>query len=39
MLASSRSGDIRDLALGKITQKKQATGMFGRLLAAMKGGI
>ena len=39
MLASSRSGDIRDLALGKITGKKQATGMFGRLFAAMKGGV
>ena len=38
-LASSRSGDIRDLAIGKNTQKKQATGMMGRLLAAMKGGI
>src|SRR5918993_43340 len=38
-LASSRSGDIRDLAKGKNMQKKQATGMMGRLLAAMKGGI
>jgi cell division protein FtsA len=39
MLASSRSGDIRDLALGKITGKKQAPGMLGRLFAAMKGGV
>jgi cell division protein FtsA len=39
MLASSRSGDIRDLALGKITAKKPATGMLGRLVAVMKGGI
>ncbi|HVL79913.1 MAG TPA: cell division protein FtsA [Sphingomicrobium sp.] len=39
MLAGSESGDIRDLALGQITQKKQATGMFGRLIAAMRGGI
>jgi hypothetical protein len=38
-LASSRSGDIRDLAMGKITQKKPANGMIGRLFAAMKGGI
>ena len=38
-LASTQSGDIRDLAMGKSTQKKQATGMMGRLLAAMKGGI
>ncbi len=39
MLAGSESGDIRDLALGQLTQKKQATGMFGRLFAAMRGGI
>ena len=38
-LASSQSGDIRDLAKGKNTQKKQASGMVGRLIAAMKGGI
>ena len=38
-LASSRSGDIRDLAAGKTTQKKPASGMMGRLLAAMKGGL
>jgi len=38
-LASSRSGDIRDLAMSKSSQKKQASGMMGRLLAAMKGGI
>jgi cell division protein FtsA len=38
-LAASGTGDIRDLALGTVTQKKVATGMFGRLLAAMKGGI
>jgi cell division protein FtsA len=39
MLASSGSGDIRDLALGKITGKKPASGVIGRLFAAMKGGI
>jgi cell division protein FtsA len=38
-LASSQSGDIRDLTMGKITQKKPANGMIGRLIAAMKGGI
>jgi cell division protein FtsA len=38
-LASSQSGDIRDLTLGKIAQKKPANGMIGRLIAAMKGGI
>ncbi|HXH52419.1 MAG TPA: cell division protein FtsA [Sphingomicrobium sp.] len=37
MLADSDSGDIRDLALGQITQKKAATGMIGRLIAAMRG--
>jgi len=39
LLASSGTGDIRDLALGTLNQKKQATGMVGRLLAAMKGGL
>ena len=39
MLASSRSGDLRDLALGTITKNKPASGMIGRLLAAMKVGI
>jgi cell division protein FtsA len=38
-LATSGSGDLRDLALGKLTQKKPASGMIGRLIAAMKGGI
>ncbi len=38
-LAGSASGDIRDLALGQLTQKKPATGMFGRLIAAMRGGF
>ena len=38
-LAASGTGDIRDLAPGRNLQKKQATGMMGRLLAAMKGGI
>ena len=37
-LASSRSGDIRDLTTGK-KKEKQASGVMGRLLAAMKGGI
>jgi cell division protein FtsA len=37
-LASSQSADIRDLA-GKGPQKKPASGMVGRLIAAMKGGI
>jgi cell division protein FtsA len=38
-LAASGSGDIRDLALGHLTQKKPATGMLGRLVAAMRGGF
>jgi cell division protein FtsA len=38
-LAASGSGDIRDIALGAVTRAKPATGMFGRLLAAMKGGV
>ena len=39
LLAASGTGDIRDLALGNLNQKKQATGMMGRLFAAMKGGL
>ena len=36
---SGISGDIRDLALVGVTQKKQATGVVGRLIAAMRGGF
>jgi len=39
LLAASGTGDIRDLALGNLNHKKQATGMMGRLFAAMKGGL
>jgi cell division protein FtsA len=39
LLAGSGSGDIRDIALGTVTQRKPATGMIGRLVAAMKGGF
>ncbi|MEO6256363.1 MAG: cell division protein FtsA [Sphingomicrobium sp.] len=38
-LAGSGSGDIRDIAIGKITDRKPATGMFGRLISAMRGGF
>ena len=38
-LAASGSGDLRDLALGGVTQKKPATGMLGRLISAMRGGF
>jgi len=38
-LAAGGSGDIRDLALGSVVDRKPATGMLGRLIAAMKGGI
>ncbi len=37
-LAGSGSGDIRDIALGTVTQRKPPTGMVGRLIAAMRGG-
>lgn len=37
-LAGSGSGDIRDIALKPIADRKPATGMVGRLLAAMRGG-
>jgi cell division protein FtsA len=39
LLAGSGTGDIRDIALGNVTQRKPATGMLGRLVAAMKGGF
>src|SRR5436190_3303116 len=38
MLAGSGSGDIRDLAMGSGKERKPATGMVGRLIAAMRGG-
>ena len=38
LLAASGSGDIRDIALGPIAQRKPPSGMIGRLIAAMKGG-
>ncbi|MFC7536604.1 cell division protein FtsA [Sphingomonas sp. GCM10030256] len=40
MLAGGGTSDIRDIALGKLTDKKKpATGIVGRLVAAMKGGF
>ena len=39
MLAGSGTGDIRDLALGKVTERRPASGMFGRLFQAMRGGL
>src|SRR5687767_5465836 len=38
-LAGSGSSDIRDIALGTVTQKKPATGVLGRLIDAMRGGF
>jgi cell division protein FtsA len=38
-LAGSGTGDIRDIALGQVTARKPATGVIGRLVAAMKGGF
>jgi cell division protein FtsA len=38
-LAGSGTGDIRDIALGQVTNRKPAAGMFGRLVAAMRGGF
>lgn len=38
-LAASGTGDIRDLALGKTGERKAPTGVFGRLIAAMRGGF
>ena len=39
MIAGSGSGDIRDLVMGAVRERKVATGMFGRLIAAMRGGF
>jgi cell division protein FtsA len=39
LLASSGSGDIRDIALAPLADRKPASGMFGRLIAAMRGGF
>ncbi|HVF37836.1 MAG TPA: cell division protein FtsA [Sphingomicrobium sp.] len=39
MLAGTGSGDIRDLALGSASERRPATGMVGRLIAAMRGGF
>jgi cell division protein FtsA len=38
-LAASGSGDIRDIALQPIKDRKPAAGMVGRLIAAMRGGF
>jgi cell division protein FtsA len=38
-LAGSGSSDIRDIAIGKLTERKPATGVIGRLIAAMRGGF
>ena len=37
-LAASRSGDIRDIALGTTIRQAPAKGVLGRFIAAMKGG-
>ena len=33
------SGDLRDLALGAVVDRKPSHGFIGRLVAAMKGGF
>ena len=38
-LAGAGSGDIRDIALGQMTDRRPPRGMIGRLVAAMKGGF
>ena len=38
LLAASGTGDIRDIALNPIAQRKPSSGMIARLVAAMKGG-
>ncbi len=38
MLGASRSGDLRDIALGTLVRQPAPKGVLGRLIAAMKGG-
>ena len=38
MLAAGGSGDLRDIALGQVVEKKAGSGMFGRLVSALKQG-
>jgi cell division protein FtsA len=38
LLASSGTGDVRDIALTPVAKNAPGRGMFGRLFAAMKGG-
>jgi hypothetical protein len=38
MLAGAGSGDIRDLAMGATGERKPASGIFGRLLSALRQG-
>ena len=38
MLASGGSGDLRDIALGQVTDKKAGTGLIGRLVSALRQG-
>ncbi len=39
LLAAKGSGDLRDLALGTVAERKPSQGFVGRLLAAVKGGF
>ncbi len=39
LLAAKGSGDLRDLALGTVAERKPSQGFVGRLLSAMKGGF
>jgi hypothetical protein len=38
MLAGAGTGDIRDLAVGAANERKPASGMFGRLMNALRQG-
>jgi cell division protein FtsA len=39
MIATSGRSDIRDIGIGTLRERKQANGMLGRLVAAIKGGF
>ena len=38
-LAAGGTGDLRDLALGTVIERKSSQGFIGRLVSAMKGGF
>jgi len=38
MLAADGTGDLRDIALGQMVERKTSSGLIGRLVSALKQG-